>query len=65
MKTPSPDDQKAILHISKRLQALRLFIAGLEDRGLDEIDTLLSVAQAELNRLSHDRDRDRQLPPPH
>jgi len=36
--------------IRARLRALRLFIIGLKDRRLQDLDTLLSVAESEAER---------------
>ena len=35
-----------------RLDSLRGFIAGVKDPGLDELDSLLAVAQAEVKRAA-------------
>jgi hypothetical protein len=43
-----------IVEIRARLRALRLLIIGLNERRLQDLDTLLSVAESEAERHQND-----------
>lgn len=44
-------------HMRAELQLLRVEIAGLRDRSFDGVDSLLSVAQSELERVMKEREQ--------
>lgn len=44
-------------HLRAQLQVLRIMIAGLQDRSLDGVDSLLSVVQSELERVTKEREQ--------
>jgi len=55
MQEERTDTGQNLARLSAQLQRLRATIARLQDRSLDGIDSLLSVVQAELERVRSDR----------
>lgn len=57
MNKPHSETSDVVEQVRAELQLLRVEIAGLHDRSFDGVDSLLSVAQSELERVMKEREQ--------